>query len=286
MEQSVMNTLQQYPSIMAGHESERMSNKYKFIPTIEVVKTLDDAGWQVSRVQEKRSKGELLGFQKHMIRFRRKSDFDAKHVGEHIPEVVLTNSHDGSSSFVFNMGIFRLICSNGAVVADAMFGSIRVKHIGYQPNKVLHAVHEIADGAPALLDHIKDFKAIPLTRAEQYAFAESALNMRMRSDEGHRADVVGTPAYMVGERLFDLNALIAPVRSGDRDPSLWNTYNVIQEKFTKGGRFELGDEYLTRYGSRKVRNTEKVRAIKSIDEDLRINKELWGLTEKMAELKA
>jgi len=54
---------------------------------------------------------------------------------------------------------------------------------------------------------------------------------------------------------------------------------VIQEKFLKGGRYAVKD---TGYGYNR---TQKVRGVNSITENVRLNKALWTLTEKMAELK-
>jgi hypothetical protein len=46
-------------------------------------------------------------------------------------ELFLTNSHDGFNSFQFRVGIYRLVCSNGLVVADEEFSAFRIRHKGY-----------------------------------------------------------------------------------------------------------------------------------------------------------
>jgi hypothetical protein len=47
------------------------------------------------------------GFTKHMIRLRKPG---AVWFGEALPEVVLLNAHDGTSSYQMFHGIFRTIC--------------------------------------------------------------------------------------------------------------------------------------------------------------------------------
>ena len=64
-------------------------------------------------------------------------------------------------------------------------------------------------------------------------------------------------------------------RSQEKEPTLWNTFNVIQEKFIKGGVRQI----------RPDRTRVKSRAISSIDENVKLNKALWTLTSEMAKLK-
>ena len=48
-----------------------------------------------------------------------------------IPQIILTNSHDGFNSFKFMLGIFRLVCSNGLVVCDNQMVNMTIRHINY-----------------------------------------------------------------------------------------------------------------------------------------------------------
>ena len=48
-----------------------------------------------------------------------------------ILKLMLTNSHDGKNSFQFQAGLYRLICSNGLVIADEQFESVKMRHMGY-----------------------------------------------------------------------------------------------------------------------------------------------------------
>jgi hypothetical protein len=208
---------------------------------------------------------ERDGFQKHMIRLRQAEFINNPLVpGGLIPEIVLTNAHDGTGSFHLSAGIFRIICGNGLVVADSMFAAHKILHMGFQDNKVIDAVYDVVESTPRILSRVDEFKQIPLTRPEQEALAESALAVRYDDAQ-------------LTEKKFDVPALLQPKRRDDAAPTLWNTYNVIQEKLVTGGRFEQNAR------SRYVKN--KVRGITSVGENIRINKGLWMLTEKMAELK-
>src|SRR5262249_39656086 len=134
------------PSIFASTPWHHMSDGYRFVPTIEVVDLLRGRGFQPVRAQQSRSRIEGKGaFTKHLIRFRHDSLIDAPRVGEEIPELVLVNSHDGTSSYQLMAGIFRLVCSNGLVVQSTDFGSIRVHHSGGKDfqQRVIDATYQI-----------------------------------------------------------------------------------------------------------------------------------------------
>lgn len=266
-------------SIMAMQEHSHLSEKYQFIPTTKIIDILGQQGWNPVMAQEKRVRlADREGFQKHLIRFRQDG---AQAIDGIFPEVLLTNSHDGSASFVFMAGLFRVVCTNGLIVSNGMFGSIRVRHMNFQQGEVLDAVDRVVEDTPKLLEHVDIYQSIQMTRGEQYAFAESALNMKFKA-EGSREE----KHYQIEDRRFDLDRLLSPVRSADAaTPSLWNTFNIVQEKFIKGGSFE--DTTRANVNPRIApTHTSKVRGIKGIDESIRVNKELWGLTEKTAELKA
>ena len=48
-----------------------------------------------------------------MIMFRHADSLPSVAVGDSLVEVVLVNSHDGTSSYKLMAGIFRLVCWNG-----------------------------------------------------------------------------------------------------------------------------------------------------------------------------
>jgi hypothetical protein len=67
--------------------------------------------------------------------------------------------------------------------------------------------------------------------------------------------------------------LLNPRRYGDGAKDLWTTLNCIQENITKGGQRDY---------SRRRPNGDRMpksRAIKGIDEDLKLNKALWHMAE-------
>ena len=71
--------------------------------------------------------------------------------------------------------------------------------------------------------------------------------------------------------------MLQPRRYADNGTDLWKTFNRVQENLTKGIRGRVDRSTGQRTGSR---------GIKSIDGDVKLNRALWAMAEKMAELKA
>ncbi|MDN2056622.1 DUF945 domain-containing protein, partial [Escherichia coli] len=62
--------------------------------------------------------------------------------GQHVPEIILLNSHDGSSSYQMLPGYFRAICTNGLVCGQSL-GELRVPHRGNVVEKVIEGAYEV-----------------------------------------------------------------------------------------------------------------------------------------------
>lgn len=241
---------------------EGVSERYSFIPTTTILSTLKKEGWFPVRAQETKSK-KHCGFQKHLIRLQ---NMNQDFINGVAPEIVLTNSHDAAASFTIMAGLFRTICLNGIVVSDSTFEAHRICHKGYTEDKVYDAIYSVMDSTPKILTKINEFKGIALTSEERQIFAESALTLKFGEEKVKEFNSFGT-----------VSKLLSPRRAEDAEPNLWNTFNTIQEKFIKGDRYISTTE--------NPLKIKKGRATNSISENIRLNKALWELTEKMAGLK-
>ena len=243
------------PSIFAEKPASHVSDKYAFVPTTQVLETLQKSGWMPVRVQESRVRlDEKQGYQKHMIRLRHENAQDMQ-VGDSLPEIVLTNSHDGLASFALSLGLFRLVCSNGLVVADGMFESARIKHIGYRDDAVIDIVSRVIESAPQLTSAIEVIQSTELSKGEQLAFAKGAMALRWEEN-----------APIEAADLLKIR------RSADSKNSVWNTFNLVQENMLRGG---------LRGHSESGRRT-RTRAVTSVSEDIRLNKALWTMAQALA----
>lgn len=256
------------------------SSKYAFIPTTRVIDVMKHMEWFPVKATEKKAKKEdKVGFQSHMIRFRNIADLERPtEVNKLIPEIVLKNAHDGGGSFQMLAGLFRFICGNGMVVADATFQSHKIRHIGYQDQNVIDAVFDVVRTTPLIMNRVDDFKQVTLSVPEQLALGETALIAKYGQDT--EEDIAEGNTLRT---RYNLQRLVRPIRQADyMNPevnSLWNVTNILQEKLVEhGGRFAVKAE--GSYG-----RIVKARGVKSVTENIRINQAIWALAEKMRELK-
>lgn len=247
------------PSVFAEHEHSRMSERYGFIPTVNVVEAMRGAGWFPVQAADQRVRlADRRGFTRHLVRFARFDNGQAlANVGDSIPEIVLINSHDGTSAYQIHAGLFRLVCSNGLVIADSTFARISIPHRGDVIGRVIESTARIVNEVPRIADNVRAMQSIELKPEERRIFADAALSVR--------------------ESALPLlpDQVLQPRRRDDSKPDLWSTFNTVQENLTRGGLYSR-----TATGRRT-----HTRAVSSINEDTKLNKALWELASKMAELK-
>jgi hypothetical protein len=249
------------PSIFAPEAHESRSSRYVYIPTIQVLEGLRKEGFlpffaaqATSRIPGKSD------FTKHMIRLRHVNDIENS---EGANEIILVNSHDGTSSYQLLAGFFRSVCQNGCVAGD-MIEDFRVKHSGNIRDDVIEAAYRIVDEFELVDESRETMQAIELTKPEQRLLASAALDLRFERDEQGRST-----APVSADRALWAN------RREDQGDSLWLTFNRLQENLIKGGM----------RGRNRSGNRTTTREVQSVDSLIGINRALWTLAEGMAQLK-
>jgi len=248
------------PSVFAVSPQVGVSERYAFVPTAQVVSKLREAGWspveasqQLVRVDDRR------GFQKHVLRFQRR-DVQAV-VGEYTPELVLVNSHDRSSAYQLQAGLFRFVCGNGMIVSDSTFERVSIRHSGFTPDEVIDASFKLLDGIPVITSRVETFKNRQLNSTELETFAGAALRLRFQN---------------VNESPISASKLLDSRRWEDQGDDLWHAMNRIQENLMRGGQRDFSRR---REDGRRFPRT---RAIAGLDQNIRLNRELWNLAERVA----
>jgi hypothetical protein len=253
---------QSCPSALTQSPSSHLSHIYKFIPTTDVIDILGEQGWLPTQaVQTRTRKGHesKSPYKKHMLRFRNENNNDiSKIIGDTHPEILLTNSHDGSSSFKFHVGLFRLVCSNGLVIADQTFDEFRVMHKGFQKEDILKVVEMSTEKIPMVVGRVQDMMSKELNASQQYDFAKRVADTRWGED-----------------KMIDVNQMLKIRREEDAGNDLWSVFNRVQENLLQGGILTI-----TPKDNGKVRRSRS-RAIRSIDQNLEVNKMLWSLSESI-----
>jgi hypothetical protein len=233
-----------------------VSKKYLFVNTETIIDDLEKLGWlPVQAAQRKSRKEGGTIFSKHMVAFQNPDIKITSADGDDAyPRILLTNSHDGMQAFKFSVGIFRLVCSNGLVVADEQFSDFKIKHKGYTFGELRNVVRQAVEDLPNRVQVMNDMKNRILTEDEKRKMALDAMLIR-----------AGVKELQYDEET--ITDILDPKRDADKGDDLWRVFNVIQEKITQG------DFHAALTGA-KVR---KVRKIKSFEKDMKVNKELFKL---------
>jgi hypothetical protein len=246
------------PSIFAESAHESRSARYTYIPTIEVLNGLRKEGFYPFMVCQTRVRNdEKREHTKHMIRLRHADQI----MGQEANEIVLLNSHDGSSSYQMLAGMFRFVCSNGMVCGDTS-SDIRIRHNGDVVGEVIEGAFKVLDGFERVLEEREAMQGVSINVGEQAAFARAALALKYDPMNG---------AAPVTE-----SQILLPRRHEDRRDDLWTTFNRVQENLIKGGI----------HGRNKNGRTATTRPVNGIDQSVKLNRALWVLAEEMRRLKA
>ncbi len=265
-----LEELSSFPTISNQKPAEKLSQRYGFVPTIEVATALYDQGWMAREVKESVVRSEAKqGQQKHMIRF-------ARDAHEHDPysrmfkraglqlEIVFFGSHDGSTKFKLYLGFLRFVCFNETVNGDMLeqFCFVHRQHARIKADDAIKAVNA---AVPGLSRQLYMLQNIGMTPSMQYAYAKRSLEIKHGDDwfDSHSTDI---------------QEFLKPQRVHDVRPTLFNVYNRCQERLMHGGyrftsdRKENSGMLNAEYLPGKVRTAKPV---KDITLDLRVNQGLW-----------
>jgi hypothetical protein len=264
------------PSIFATEPHDSRSNRFVQINSWDILANLQQHGFMAVQATQGNTRDlDRRDFTKHSVRLRHIDDIEGRttqrRVGDTFFEVKMENASDGTRRYNFWAALLRLICLNGAVVDDGTFAGVHVKHAGERDrifSEVVEGVQNTLEAAPTVMNAVRQWHGIELNRDERMAFAEQAHFLRFSDSEGK----ISTPIKPA--------QLLEPRRFADNGTDLWTTFNVVQENATKGGVSAMGVNSIT---GRPRRWTTK--AINGISEDTKLNKALWALGAKMAEIK-
>lgn len=231
-----------------------LSDKYKLAKTSEIIKRIEGLGFTMDKfVAMKVRKKERQGYQKHRAIFTSPL---LKATTDGVPQLLLTNSHDGSSSVVLQLGFFRYVCSNGLVVGTNVIAPVRVRHSGNDfDERLIVAINFIVAQAEKLTASIERLKAKRLTSSEIMSFQREALQKRLGDV---KIESFYVPSY----------------RKEDEEQDLFTVMNVVQENLIRGGaRVIIEDE-------NGKRTSKSVRRVNSLVSQTEINTMLWDLAEQ------
>ena len=235
------------PSVFATEPSSRMTNKYTFVPTVQILENFQREGWNISSAKQM-GKG---AYGTHEVRFR---NAQLPKVGDCFLEAIVRNSHNGLSTLKVSAGLHRLVCSNGLTVPESVSQSFAVRHTYLDFEMVKNLTQEFAVKMTVIENSIDKMSSRLLTEGEQVGYVKSAAHLRWK--EGKMPQSI------------KIEDILKPLRDGDKGNDMWSTFNVVQEKFVRGG-----------IGYRAGKRHTTMRELKNIVTTNKLNTELWELAE-------
>lgn len=232
------------------------TKRYKFISTEKMVQFLTSTGWVLDGIQY--TKDKVYG--KHLITLSHPLYSNISN--EEILKIHVLNSHNGETSTIPFFGLFRLICKNGLMIGRTQFEFPHIRHIGDCRKKVITALNHLQNHIPELSDNLKIMKSVKLSPSRQIQYITLASNLR---------EVKPHNVY----DLLDIR------RNEDRESTLWNIYNRVQESLVNGlYKYEKTEKVLVNGNSLTKTSYVKARKISGIDNTVKLNQSLWDLTKQ------
>ena len=257
------------PSVFATEAHDSRSDRFRPIATIEVLRLLDKEGFGVvGAVQSIARTEDRKDYTKHMLRLRKRDDVQRR-VGDNVFEVLLKNANDGTSAYDLLSGLFRIACLNSLVSMSTQLTTQKVRHSGDVAPKVIEGVFSVLNDAERSLAAPDQWGQLQLSAPEQQLFAQAAHAIRFPVDENNNQTTNVKPEQMLHVR-----------RTGDIGDDLWTVFNRVQENVVRGGLNNYG------YNAEGRFRRAHTREVKGIDQSTALNRALWTLGEKMAQLKA
>ena len=267
------------PAALTEIKSPETSGKYGFVNTLQAVQVLGDYGFRPTKAMQQPSRNPAnKPFAMHCVSFAHDNDLKNPY-NETRPEIILYNSHDGKSALKLFAGAFRFICSNGIVAGDGFQSKMR--HSKKTANGFEKLLTDTAESLPRMMQRIATLQETEFTDSQAvFDFAFNAANLRwemlpenlgprneMKSGSYHDA---ATIRGILGARRYD-----------DQGPNAWKVFNRVQENIMRGGPkiLSLTDKAKETGQGWKRR---KAKAVSSLPETIRLNRELWDLSNELA----
>jgi hypothetical protein len=240
----------QTPSVFATSPSTKMSDKYVFVPTMDILENFEREGWELASAKQ-------VGRGIHSVHELRLRNGELPKVGDTLVEAIIRNSHNGMASFQVSAGLHRLICSNGLTIPTALAESFNIRHSRFDLDEVKLLTESFAGKLPKIEGSVRRMMEREMTIDEKIEFVRKSVGIRFGQDK------VLNDLQIVG--------LLTPNRVEDQGDDLWTTFNVVQEKYIRGGI-----ETTSQSGRRtKLRGLQNIMAVNQV------NTKLWTLAEEM-----
>jgi hypothetical protein len=254
-------SIENNPVLQVQKHTEK-SKKYQFISSDNIGKFFENEGFKLDGVSYANCRNESKkGYQKHLMLFSRP---DLLIDGDNKLQLLVTNSHDGSSALKINTGVYRAICANGLVSGNDVY-SQTVRHIGKSINE------QLKESLYYILGHMQLLKnEVETMKSHNVSFEESQNYMKRVVDERLK--------NVKNLKSIDLSTIDVTRRGGDNKQDLFTFFNRCQESIIKGGvKYKtaipiIENDIIVDYKNKN----HTTRQVTNINNSINLNKTLWS----------
>jgi len=237
------------PALFATSAHPRMSERYSFTNTYDIVLQMHNRGFRVVSVSGGTSK-----YKKLMVRMRN-ANYNSDQL-TFAPEAVLLDAHDGTSRLKLLLGAIKYACMNGVIAGDITYARSYMHYAKDLMAQIRLDMDDLDVHSNKLIQRITKMREYKTNYAERILLADTAVKMRYGKDKdaGFVADV--------RQEMMKIR------RDEDRSEDLFTAMNVVQENILRGGGYYTTNNRI-----------QHIRPITQVDRNVHINQALWMCAE-------
>ncbi len=229
--------------------AESVSSRYTPVSTNELVAALESRGFTFRSIKGgyNNKKGHTT---KHVVRmtYNRRIQVNNDWMA---PEIVISNSFDARSALRVEMGIFRVVCSNGLTIKLEDFGTIYLRHLGDADEMAMEILDTMLANIEKITGLVEEMYQKVLTEEEAIELAMAAAAERWKK------------AFTRDQA----KVLLQVARPEDDGLELFKVMNRIQENALTNSSLRV--------------NNRKVRMINNPTNYERVNSKIFSLAAEM-----
>jgi len=263
---SNLEELQKFvPSAFSKTYHPDRTDRYSFVATDNLVNSLISLGWELHSGKQ----NGVSKFARHVIRFTNPKLGYMKLKNDNVkPQIILDNSHNGGSSAQLHMGLFRLVCTNGLVIAmPGLYTNVKFRHMGVKFEELKKLMEIVAEQYTVVGTHISEMQKVLMNAVQKEEFAIKAVAQREPHMFIQKDGTINTKKV---HKITNIPEILSPIRGEDKADNLWSVFNVVQERMIKGGYNRISENG----------RQSKTRGITNATRNIAFNKELWEIAEE------
>lgn len=243
------------PALFSKAAHPKMTQRYSFTNTYDILLHMHNRGFKVTSVQ-----GGYTPYSKVLVRLRPQ----AYSYTDYAPELILLDSHDGSSRLKLFLGFITFLCMNGCMAGDMLYGRSFMHLSPDLMAQIMLELDDIGEHVETLHERVEKMKSYKVTETEQLVLADTAVKMRFGEERS-------------GSFIADLRQkMLKPRRPVDESAmTMFNAFNIVQENAIRGGMMYNSNNRLLR-----------MRNVRNVSMNMSINQQLWKTAEELMQREA